>query len=329
MVHPKRVLLCGLASTALLTGGCASPAQRFNPPGAVSESGRYAGWSRPLSRTHVSAIVERIRQRSQIVAGAGRGRLLYVADPFANAVLIYTYPQLSGAGELTGFTSVTGVCTDRRGYVWVLDTNDVLAWEFPHGGTTPIASLRPSGDSTGNPGVGKGCAVDTKSGDLAVAGAGPGITVFRNGQNTDSTYWDFTLNEFDYIGYDGAGNVFVDGDAFSAPQFHLDELTKGSSNLSRVTLSGGTIGFNGGIQWDGKQLDIADAGSGALYQTNGSAILATICTGNACQAQFFVVPNRTRLVDPDPCSASTPIYAYPAGGAALKTVSGGQQDPVG
>src|SRR5581483_10823226 len=128
MVHPKRVLLCGLASTALLTGGCASPAQRFNPPGAVSESGRYAAWSRPLSRTHVSAIVERIRQRSKIVAGAGRGRLLYVADPFANAVLIYTYPQLSGAGELTGFTSVTGVCTDRRGYVWVLDTNDVLAW---------------------------------------------------------------------------------------------------------------------------------------------------------------------------------------------------------
>lgn len=310
-----------------LGGGCAAPNGLNHIDAVPAQSYGGARPARSLPRLALPAVAQRIRRRSKI-SPATKGRLLYVADPFAGAVFVYTYPQLSGAGELTGFGSVDGVCTDRQGYVWVLDTSDVAAWEFAHGSFEPINYVQP-GDSSGNPGVGDGCSVDPKSGDLAVAGVGPGITVFRNGQETHATYWDFSFFQFSFIGYDGAGNVFADGLLQSSFAFGLDELVKGTSALTDVTLSGGSISRPGGIQWDGKNLDIADSSSGNIYQTNGSAILNTIGTSAGCQGQFYIPANHRRIIVPDPCNAQTEIYAYPAGGSPIKIVSGGQSSPSG
>lgn len=282
----------------------------------------------PLTASRVATVERAIRAKSRIGPAARNGRLLYIADPEAQAVLVYTYPQLSGAGVISGFASVDGVCTDRAGYVWVLDTSDSTAWEFAHGGTEPINYVQP-GDASGNPGVGYGCSIDPKSGDLAVAGSGPGITVFRNGQQTHATYWDFGFFSFDYLGYDRAGNLYADGLLQSPFQFGLVELVKGASGLAGISLSGGTISGPGGIQWDGKYLDIADAYSGTIYQTDGASILGNVQTTAACQGQFYILANHKRIIVPDPCSLQTEIYAYPSGGSAIKTVSGGQLLPHG
>lgn len=309
---------------AVLAAAAGCSAQTAVPSGSTSTP-QFA--SSRLSSAQLASKVASIRRKSRIDAAKRHGQLLYVADSITNAVLVYTYPELSGAGELSGFASVDGVCTDRRGYVWVLDTSDVAVWEFAHGGTQPINSLNP-GSPSNNPGVSNGCAVNPKTGDLAVAGFA-GITVFHNGQETHDTYMDFRMFQFTYIGYDGANNLYADGRVESDFAFGLDLLAAGSTNLSIITLSGGSVASPGGIQWDGKYLDIADSGSGNVYQTSGSAILNTIVTGASCQGQFYVFPNRRRMIDPDPCSADTGIYRYLAGGSALKKVTGGQQAPSG
>ena len=313
--HPLSVF-CGLAASFAVSA-CSSTS---------TSGGVVPASTAPTARQTANAT--RSAHRSWMDPAAAKGRLLYVADEFANAVFVYTYPQLSGAGELSSFGSVTGICTDRRGYVWVLDQANVEVAEFAHGGTTPINVLHP-GEASGNPGVGNGCTVNPKTGDLAVAGAGPGITVFKNGQSTHDTFWDFTLFQFNYIGYDAKGNLFADGLVESSFNFALDELPAGSSTLNSIRLAGGSISRPGGIQWDGKYLDIADSTNGTIYRTDGSSILSSITTSAACQGQFYIVPNFTRVIDPDPCSVATGIYAYPAGGSPLKTVTGGQQFPIG
>jgi hypothetical protein len=181
--------------------------------GPASIPGQNAGHARAgvaLTPPQLASVRRAIGRKSRVVPAAAKDRLLYVADSGANAVFIYTYPQLSGAGEISGFGSVNGVCTDRRGYGWVLDTSDVVAWEFSHGGSEPINYVQP-GDASGNPGIGYGCSINPKNGDLAVAGIGEGFTVFRNGQQTRATYWDYSFFGFNYAGYDGTGNLYVDG----------------------------------------------------------------------------------------------------------------------
>ncbi|HET6276856.1 MAG TPA: hypothetical protein VFE16_13075 [Candidatus Cybelea sp.] len=308
----------------IVGSGCSAQNAPGVPAGAAARTRGVA----PLTTAQAASAERAIRQRSRVNPAARKGRLLYVADPGAGAVLIYTYPQLSGAGTLSGFGSVDGVCTDRQGYVWVLDTSDVVAWEFAHGGTEPINYLQP-GDSNGNPGVGSGCVVSTITGDLAVAGAGPGFTVFRNGQSTHATYWDYNFFQTDYIGYDGSGNLFVDGITESTLHFAFAELPAGSSNVEDVTLSGGTIQSPGGIAWDGKHLDIGDGATGTIYQTNGASILGSVTTAATCGGQFYIPNGHKRVIMPDPCSVQTGIFGYPAGGPAQKSASGGQVLPRG
>ncbi|HEY1883266.1 MAG TPA: hypothetical protein VGG51_09545 [Candidatus Cybelea sp.] len=311
--------LAALAVAGGFASGCGAP--------AVPASAPLAAGARSIPPSKAAILLE-VRRKSHVDPSAKRKRLLYVADSGTGSVYIYTYPQLTGAGALSGFPSINGVCTDRRGYIWILDTSDVAVWEFAHGGSEPINILSP-GDASGNPGVGSGCSVDPKTGDLAVAGAGPGVTVFRNGQENHATYWDYNFFEMAYAGYDGAGNLFVDGSLESSFAFGLAELATGSSSLSDVTLSGGAITSPGGIAWDGKYLDIGNAGSGTIYQTDGASILGSIATNAACQAQFYILRDHKRVIVPDLCNASTGVYAYPAGGAAIKTVSGGQELPRG
>ncbi|MGA8476005.1 MAG: hypothetical protein WB681_13205 [Candidatus Cybelea sp.] len=262
--------------------------------------------------------------KSRIDRTAAKGRLLYVADSALNAVLVYTYPQLTGAGILTGFAAVEGVCTDRRGYVWVL-SNDETVTEFAHGGTQPMNVLRP-GNYYGDPGVTTGCAVNPKNGDLAVAGY-DGLTVFFNGQESHATYLDFDFSKLAYVGYDNQSNLYMDG-VTGSNNFLFAELQAGGSAISEITLTGGSISAPGGIQWDGHYVDVGNAGSGNIYQTDGTAILGTVSTSATCGGQFSLTGNHKRVVVPDFCSGATGVYAYPTGGAALETVDG-ESEPLG
>ena len=79
---------------------------------------------------------------------AAAGPLLYVSDIGAEDVDVFSYPGGKQVGKLTGFSEPAGLCTDRKGDVFVVDSGSDRILEYAHGGTSPIATLRagrPSG----------------------------------------------------------------------------------------------------------------------------------------------------------------------------------------
>jgi hypothetical protein len=140
--------------------------------------------------------------------------LLYVSN--ASNVTVYQYnngQDITLVGTLTGFNSPQGLCTDRRGDVWVSDYGSRTMYEFAHGGTTPIATI------TVNGGFPFACAVDP-TGKLAVSYWYPNahfynyaaVVVYPPGSTNGTSYGPprgFYRSYF--LTYDNDGNLFTNG----------------------------------------------------------------------------------------------------------------------
>lgn len=235
-----------------LLAGCAAPAPP-TPSAAAAAAPSRAEKSSPLLYT-VS------------VAKGSTG--------YYDALSAYDFPsgKLRSTIRLGG--AATGLCSDAAGNVWVVvEANKRFdAYEYPHGGTTPIATLHieKSGGSVGD------CAVDPTTGDLAVMTGffgGSSVTtkaeIWRGARGKPTFYpIDFEPNA---CAYDGAGDLFVDGYVGSTVAFELAELVKGGSSFGpRIGLNKAGGFYPGGLAWDGTYLDIAMRGSAqakpALYR---------------------------------------------------------------
>src|SRR3984957_3165523 len=86
-----------------------------------------------------------------------------------------------------------------------------------------------------------GCDVDPASGTLAVtsANAGGGISLYAHGKGAAISYSDGSLIATYFCGFDGSGNLYVDG-LNQYYDFALDELQKGGSRLQRGARAGST-----------------------------------------------------------------------------------------
>ncbi|HEX3457300.1 MAG TPA: hypothetical protein VHR97_05040 [Candidatus Baltobacteraceae bacterium] len=202
---------------------------------------------------------------SWVSPNAASGDLLYVSDA-RGSVYMYTYPAGKLVGLIRGFHSPAGLCSDAKGNVFVVNTNDLDVLEFKHGGTKSIQELNDFGHYP------VGCAVDPKSGDVAVANyastlsLGPGsVSIFHGGHGIPSSYQNQAFNAFFFCGYDDKGNLFVDGADYGSYNTKFAELSYGSSNLNNVTLDQ-TIGYPGGVMWDGKYLAVQDTYTRRVYR---------------------------------------------------------------
>ncbi len=298
---PALGLLAGLAAC---TGQQQSTAGGFVP----SDSGQARPGSHP---NHV---------KSWMKPGVATNKLLYVADGATGSVYVYTYPGLTFAGQLTGFGAPSGECTDRAGNVWIADEGHTSVYEYAHGGTSPINILT---SGVIDP---VGCAIDRKTGDLAVANGTDEVLVFHNATGAPTEFADGNFSVTEFLSYDNQGNLFVDG-ADNTNLFHYAELPAGNSTFTDITLSNVPSGI-GNVQWDGTYMDVGDAGSN-IYRTQGSNVVSTVTLSTTCLAQFYIVPSDKKVIAPDPCSPDADVYAYPAGGSPVKTVTGDLQHPVG
>jgi len=202
---------------------------------------------------------------SWVSPNAASGDLLYVSDA-RGSVYMYTYPAGKLVGLIRGFHSPAGLCSDSKGNVFVVNTNDLDVLEFKHGGTKSIQELNDFGHYP------VGCAVDPKSGDVAVANyastlsLGPGsVSIFHGGHGIPSSYQNEAFNAYFFCGYDDKGNLFVDGADYGSYNTKFAELAYGSSNLNSVTLDQ-TIGYPGGVMWDGKYLAVQDTYTRTVYR---------------------------------------------------------------
>lgn len=153
-----RLAISGLASLAVALAGCGLPSP---------DEG--SGFLLNTQQTGLS--------RSSSVQGTGsNGALLYVSDNRRTKVEVLTYPQGHAVAELSTYPdTVTGLCTDPNGNVWVAETfeGQSVLYEYAHGGTSSIAQLSVPGDRS------QECTVDPVSGDLAVAHDASYVLYFR------------------------------------------------------------------------------------------------------------------------------------------------------
>ena len=106
--------------------------------------------------------------------GAKNGQLLYITAPLLfgpSKLLVFTYPDATFIGAVTVPNHPEGLCTDKNGNIFVTtlipNSGTSYVYEYAHGGTRPIATLS-------DPGGGNGCAVDSVTGNLAVANGDSG-----------------------------------------------------------------------------------------------------------------------------------------------------------
>ncbi|MGC1379978.1 MAG: hypothetical protein WA814_03000 [Candidatus Baltobacteraceae bacterium] len=243
-------------AAAMLISGCAGSQGAAGAPGLVLPAQRSAAGT---------------RAGSWMLPGASSGELLYIVGD-GGQIWVVSYPEGKLVGTLTNVEYPMGVCSDANGNVFVTayHTEDVL--EFAHGGTTPIAKL---GDYGYYP---NGCAVDPKTGNLAVANTnsmddtGGNVAIYAGAQGKPTYYTGQYFNGFYWCAYDNLGNLLVDGWG----GYGYAEMPAGSQTLNEFDMS--VAGQ--GIQWDGSYFAIVNPSAKQVYRVSlngsGGTVVSTI-----------------------------------------------------
>lgn len=206
--------------------------------------------------------------------GAAQHDLLYVANE-NGIVNVYRYWQRTLAGVLTDFDVPLGICSASDGSVYIADYRGKKIVKYAHGGRRPIATIDTSPDDP------YGCAVDQKTGNLAVANVNGGghqagsLAIYVHGTGKP-TYYTYNYLHFISCAYDDRGDLLATGDrpfSGSANTSFL-YLPRKSHTLINMNLAGPSQswlwGEVDGVAWDGKYW-VVDYGDLYLYTINVQA----------------------------------------------------------
>lgn len=306
--------------------GCGGGAPRLaSPQGAAGFSAIRAGLPATL---HPAAGSSWMRK------GLQGDDLLYVSDIGAESVDVFTYPDLKQAGALTGLSEPNGLCVDAAGDVFVLNTYAADILEYAHGGTEPIATLKQFAYSSG-------CAVNRKTGDLAVANmGGPNFTsgsvaIFKHARGSPTTYKSDLIYIAYFCDYDTAGNLYIDGFTSDGPTT-IAELVKGSDTIKTVYVDGGKrLGWPGGVQWHAGYLEVGDQDvtravpsapyPNLIYQLRVAGQRATIVSTTPLAGGGDVVQSVIEgkaIIGPDAQNDDVGFWRFPAGGKKTHALHG-------
>jgi len=306
---------------------------------AVAVVGAYAScqnrfdyWKYPKGGNPVKSLKsppdDAVGQSVSIAQPSKKNSLLYVSVNGTRTVHVFSYPKGKPKQVLTGFGGPAGECVDRPGNVFITDVATSGAgyvYEYAHGGSTPIATLN---DPFTFP---NGCAVDPKSGDLALVSNG-GLAIYPEAGGTPTTYLDESFQTMRYAGYDDAHNLFIDGDAVGGG-FALAELPSGSNQIIDLSISGPFRGA-GAVQWDGSNMTVETLSFGVgrhgpalIYRLQISGSSATIVGTTELVSsknrynggQFWIQGNR--VIGPDKSGNAISFWNYPAGGKPTKSIA--------
>lgn len=310
-----RPISAGAALTALvaaaLCAGCSMPDNSTSP--------LTLGGSNALRRAG-----------SWMASDAGKRALLYVSDYQNDAVFVFSFPDGELKGTLSAFAGPFGECTDRAGNVFITNAKPPEILEFAHGGTSPIATIKDSGQYP------YACSVDPTTGNLAVTNeyarnSSPGsVAIYANARGTPRLYRDSNFYYMFFCGYDNAGNLFVDGQPAPSGGFAFAELPRGHARFRNVSLNTG-IGFPGGVQWDGKYIAVGDQINSAIDRftivgKTGIEAGSTHLNESKQIVQFW--KQGAYVVGPDAIYFRVGIWSYPAGGDPIKFLSNNFGLPV-
>lgn len=291
---------------------------------------------------------KQVRGDSWMDAGAVKADLLYVSNS-NGTVNVYKYWQNHALiGVLTDAANPMGECTDQKGNVYVVDNGvrssagDIL--EYAHGGKTPLRVLE---DGSYRP---SGCAVDPKSGDLAVANIRGyynegSIAIYRHAKGKPVFYTDNYVGNFASCAYDRHGNLLATNGTYDGSSYYSSSfawLPRNGIKLENVSFSATSSGygvFASGVGWDGKYWTLD---SYALYEAKivggkGVVVNAIGLTENDYYAgpyAFYIKQpaEATQVVGASLVSGNklaASFWKYPAGGDPYATITHGLDYPTG
>jgi NHL repeat len=259
-------------------------------------------------------------------------RLLFVADDDTDDVYIFTMPAMALKGTLTGFSEPQGMCQDGSGNIWVTNTETSQIFQYSRTGTL----LKTLDDPDEYP---VGCAVNKSNGDLAVTniisttGGVGNVEIYADATGTPTAVTNPDQYEYFFPAYDPSGNLYFDGESTSFT-FILSELPSGSSSAHTLSISGGTLYFPGGVNWDrvggnlvvGDQ-ECGDAEASCQYAMTVSGSTATITgstsltdtNGGGCDVDQGTLAPFSRYfaggcISDSSAASVAARWAYPAGG---------------
>jgi hypothetical protein len=219
--------------------------------------------------------------RSWMLPEAKGEELLYADSSGASVhnVYAFSYPagKLVGTISEPGAAYQQGLCSDAKGDVYVTTLSNTYyggaVYEYAHGGTKPVRILDEGGVWPW------GCAVDATSGNLAVASINLAsqaswVEVYQRAKGAPANYYDNEIINYNFVGYDAKGNLFVDGSG-PGSSVEFGELRKGSGTLANVDLDK-SIDCCGQVQWDGKHITIEDEQAAAIYRLSFSGSTGTV-----------------------------------------------------
>lgn len=270
------------------------------------------------------------------IVPAALGRDLLYASRADCDVYVFTYPR----GQLVqtidacafGFGPALGLCTDKAGDVFMSMGEGSAVFEFAHGGTEPVAFFQSEAI------LPVGCAVDPKTGDLAVASVDGEMAIFAPGSATPQLYFLSDIGKFYFCTYDDRGNLFADGehnDRYGT--FALAELRKGGSALREIAVNG-NVATGYAIQWEGRHLAVGGAPESSgigIDRIRVSGSTATVIGTTSLQmgpdtslpVQFWI--RGKTLVQPESDNSEIGFWKYPLGGEQTKEIPVGGTSLVG
>jgi DNA-binding beta-propeller fold protein YncE len=181
-------------------------------------------------------------------------------------VYALTYP--AGKPVLALGVPGYGLCADAHGDVYVPQTATTQILVFAHGAITPTRTLHDMDQPLG-------CAVDPKTGDLAVTNAASGagnVAVYPAAQDQPQYYFDTSITQFGQCGYDDRGDLFVDG---SGSGNVLAELPAGGNAFANFSLDGRFVAY-GSVQWDGTHITLSNPATHVIYRVRPEGGVAKV-----------------------------------------------------
>lgn len=257
--------------------------------------------------------------------------LLYVSN--LRSVTIYSYPRGRLEGTLKGLYEARGECVDQNGDVFVTNVGADQILAYAHGARKRFRAL---------PGYGlpEACSIDPTSGDLATADSDGTIAIYKNAQGEPRVFKRHSpFKQALWCSYDNKGNLFVDGLGEGVSNFVLAELPRFGRGMRPVTLDQ-SMGYPGGVQWDGKYLNVGSyessgTGTPVVYRfkisaDRGRAVGMTTLGSGASDVRQFWIQDVTLIAPTQrPLESDVFFYAYPRGGKATKKIRAGLDSPVG
>ena len=325
----SRYVLYSCVAAAILAG-CGGSQPPIGAPGAMHES--------PAIPSHANHS-----------ASSTGSDLLYASGGTGTkgAVYVYSYPQGDLVQTLTGLIVPGGECVDASGDVFITayanpSFTSSKIFEYVHGGKTPLATLN-------DPGIANGCAVDPRSGNLAVSngqdasnpyGNYGDIAIYSQAQGSPTMYYS-SHYAFGFCGYDNAGNLYLAATKAYDRRPQLVRFSEGSASFVPIKVRKPIYAydeFTPSVQWNGSSMTISSttamgARSGAsgtisIYALKISADKAAVSSitklkvkGNAHTGQSWIFDGAVAGIYYNKDWGNVGIWSYPGRGNPIQKIT--------